>query len=86
MASNPARPTAHTQPLYESVTLCLLVAVSRLAFLGFAISGQVLPVLMFKSAWKLLWLGLVALPKAVDGDLDAATSGTGLTWVNRATT
>jgi hypothetical protein len=30
-------------------------------------------VLLFESAWKLLWLGLVALPQAVDGTLDAAT-------------
>ena len=30
--------------------------------------------LLFESAWKLLWLALVALPKAATGSLDAATT------------
>jgi len=30
-------------------------------------------VLLFESAWKVLWLGLVALPKIVDGSVDTAT-------------
>jgi hypothetical protein len=33
-------------------------------------------VLLFESAWKLLWLGLVALPKVTTGDLDPATTQT----------
>jgi hypothetical protein len=33
-----------------------------------------MPVLLFESAWKLLWLGVVALPRALDGDLDSATT------------
>ncbi len=37
---------------------------------------KLLPVLLFESTWKLLWLALVALPKAVDGSLDEATSAT----------
>ena len=67
---------AHTQPLYEGVTLCLLVAMSLLAFLGLRYPVKLLPLLLFESAWKLLWLALVALPKAVSGDLDAAISDT----------
>ena len=35
---------------------------------------QVAPVVLFKSAWKLLWLGLVAVPRATSGRLDAVTS------------
>ena len=69
----PLLPDAHTMPLYEGVTLCLLVAMSLLAFLGLRHPVKLLPVLLFESAWKLLWLGLVALPQAVDGTLDAAT-------------
>ena len=35
---------------------------------------KMLPVLLFESAWKLLWLGLVVLPKATGDRLDSATS------------
>src|SRR3954454_7140745 len=70
----PLLPHAASLPLYEGVTLCLLTAMSLLAFLGLRYPVKLLPVLLFESAWKLLWLGLVALPKAVDGNLDAATS------------
>jgi hypothetical protein len=65
---------AHTLPLFEGVTLCLLVAMSLLAFLGLRYPVKLLPLLLFESAWKLLWLALVALPKAIDGNLDKATS------------
>ena len=64
---------ARTLPLYEGVTLCLLVAMSLLAFLGLRYPVKLLPVLLFESAWKVLWLGLVALPKIVDGSVDTAT-------------
>ena len=70
----PLLPRAHTLPLYEGVTLCLLTAMSLLAFVGLRHPVRMLPVLLFESAWKLLWLALVALPRAVAGDLDAATS------------
>jgi len=70
----PLLPDAHTMPLWEGVTLCLLVAMSLLAFLGLRYPVTLLPLLLFESAWKLLWLGLVVLPKAIDGNVDAATS------------
>ncbi len=47
---------------------------SLLAFHGLRYPAKLLPLLLFESAWKLLWLGLVALPKAIDGNLDQATS------------
>ncbi|TCC45599.1 hypothetical protein E0H75_28110 [Kribbella capetownensis] len=65
---------ADTLPLYEGVTLCLLTAMSLLAFLGLRYPVKLLPVLLFESTWKLLWLALVALPTAISGDLDTATS------------
>jgi hypothetical protein len=65
---------AHTLPLYEGVTLCLLTAMSVLAFVGVRHPVKLLPILLFESGWKLLWLGLVALPRAVSGDLDPAAS------------
>jgi hypothetical protein len=61
-------------PLYEGVTLCLLTAMSLLALLGLRHPVAMLPVLLFESIWKLLWLALVALPRFVTGDLDAATT------------
>ena len=70
----PLLPDAHTLPLYEGVTLAILVAMSLLAFLGLRYPVKLLPLLLFESTWKLLWLGLVALPQSVDGNLDKATS------------
>jgi hypothetical protein len=65
---------AHSLPLYEGVTLCLLTAMSLLAFLGLLHPVKLLPLLLFESVWKLLWLALVALPQAASGDLDSATT------------
>jgi hypothetical protein len=72
----PLLPESGALPLYEGVTLCLLTAMSLLAFLGLRHPVKLLPLLLFESAWKLLWLGLIALPKAITGDLDAATTET----------
>ena len=69
----PQLPGARDLPLYEGVTLCLLTAMSLLALLGLRHPVKLLPVLLFESAWKVLWLGSVALPGAVGGDLDRAT-------------
>jgi len=65
---------AHTLPLDEGVTLCLLTAMSLLAIAGLRYPATLLPILLFESVWKLLWLSLVALPRAISGDLDAGTS------------
>lgn len=65
---------ADALPLYEGVTLCLLTAMSLLAFLGLRHPVKFLPVLLFESVWKLIWLSVVALPKATAGNLDGATT------------
>ena len=70
----PLLPDAHAMRLYEGVTLCLLVAMSLLAFLGLRYPVKLLPVLLFETTWKILWLGLVALPRSISGDVDAAMS------------
>jgi hypothetical protein len=62
--------------LYEGVTLSLLTAMSLLAFVGLRYPVRMLPVLLFETAWKLLWLSLVAFPKALAGSMDAATTDT----------
>jgi hypothetical protein len=70
----PLLPGAHNRPLYEGVTISLLIALSLLAFLGLRYPSKLLPVLLFEVIWKLLWLASVALPKARQGDLDTATT------------
>ena len=72
----PLLPEANALPLFEGVTLCLVTAMSLLAFLGLRYPVKLLPVLLFESAWKLLWLSLVAAPRAIAGELDAATTET----------
>ena len=69
----PKLPDAHSLPLYESVTLSLLTAMSLLALIGVWRPLRMLPVLLFEVIWKLLWAGLVALPQAQGGQLDDAT-------------
>ena len=72
----PHLPGAADLPRYEGITLCLLTAMSVLALLGLRYPVKMLPVLLFESAWKVLWLALVALPKVASGRLDAAASQT----------
>jgi hypothetical protein len=74
LAKWPKLPHAHTLPLYEGVTLCLLTAMSLLAFLGLRYPVKLLPILLFEAAWKLLWFGVVALPRALDGGLHGGFS------------
>jgi len=70
----PLLPHVGSLPLYEGVVTCLLTAMSLLAFLGLRYPVKLLPLLLFESAWKLIWLALVALPRAAGGNLDAATT------------
>src|SRR3954468_24223864 len=70
----PLLPGAHNRPLYEGVTISLLIALSLLAFLGLRYPSKLLPVLLFEVIWKLLWLASVALPKARQGDLEPAAT------------
>jgi hypothetical protein len=65
---------AHTLPVYEGVTLCLLTAMSLLALVGLRHPVKMLPVLLLEVTWKLIWLGLVALPASRARDLDPAMS------------
>ena len=62
--------------LMEGVANCMFVALSLLALLGVRYPLRMLPVLLFESAWKLIWLVVVALPQAISGQLDPATRTT----------
>ncbi|SIM54749.1 hypothetical protein [Micromonospora cremea] len=59
--------------LMDGTTECLLVAMSILALIGLRYPQRMLPVLLFEVAWKLLWLGIVALPLWLDNQLEGAT-------------
>jgi hypothetical protein len=61
-------------PLFEGVVAVLLTAMSLLAFLGLRYPVRLLPLLLFESLWKLIWLAVVALPAGIAGDVDAAMS------------
>jgi hypothetical protein len=67
----PLLPKAHELPFYEGITLCLLTAMSLLALLGLRYPMKLLPLLLFEALWKLIWFAVVALPRALAGDLDA---------------
>jgi|tagenome__1003787_1003787.scaffolds.fasta_scaffold20884235_1 hypothetical protein len=62
-----------TWTLTEEVVTCLLVAMSLLALLGLRYPVQMLPVLLFECAWKVIWLTVVPLPLWASHKLDPAT-------------
>jgi hypothetical protein len=59
--------------LAEGTKECLLIAMSVLALLGLRYPARMLPILLFEVAWKLLWLGVVALPLWLADNLEGAT-------------
>ncbi len=63
-------------PLFEGVVAVLLTAMSLLAFLGLRYPVRLLPILLFETLWKLIWLSVVALPALLAGDVDQAMSET----------
>lgn len=60
-------------PLMDGVKASMLAAVSVLALLGIRYPLQMLPVLLFELAWKLIWSAAVVLPLWAAGQLDPAT-------------
>ncbi len=61
--------------LKEGTVVTMLVAMSVLALLGLRYPQRMLPILLFEVGWKLTWLGTVALPLWLDGNLTGATLG-----------
>ena len=59
--------------LKEGTVVTMLVAMSLLALLGLRYPQRMLPILLFEVAWKLIWLGVVALPLWSHGNLTGAT-------------
>lgn len=69
----PELAAAETWELREGTVLTMLVAMSMLALLGLRYPQRMLPILLFEVGWKLIWLGVVALPLWLDGNLTGAT-------------
>ena len=67
----PLLPQAASQQLIEGAQLCILAAVSLLAFLGLRYPIAMLPILVFEVLWKVLWFGIVALPHLLANTIDA---------------
>lgn len=59
----------------ESIVYCILAAISLLAFVGLRHPVTMLPLLLFESAWKLIWLSAVALPAWLSDQMDDETWG-----------
>jgi hypothetical protein len=60
--------------LKEGTVECMLVAMSVLALVGLRYPLRMLPILLFEVAWKVTWLGVVALPLWLgSNELDSAT-------------
>ena len=49
----------------EGVVICLLTAMSLLAFLGFRYAVQMLPILPFEVTWKVIGIAAVAIPHLI---------------------
>ena len=70
-------------PLFEGLSTYMLVAMGLLALVGLRYPVKMVPILLFESAWKLLWLAAVALPLWTADRIDAATMEvtSSLLWV-----
>jgi hypothetical protein len=70
-------------PLMDSVVLCMLVGMSILALLGLRYPVQLIPILLFEVAWKLIWLGAVAVPLWLNHEMtpDARDLTSEILWV-----
>jgi hypothetical protein len=64
---------AQSLPVMEGVVVCLLTAMSLLAFLGLRYPIRMLPILLFEVTWKVIWIAALAVPHLVSDDMNAAT-------------
>jgi hypothetical protein len=70
----------HEKPwtLMQGVVQAMLAAMSALAVLGLRYPLQMLPLLFFEVAWKLIWLIVVAFPLWSANQMDANTFETAI--------
>lgn len=63
-------------PHLNGIVMTMLAAFSLLCALGILYPLRMLPVLLWELLWKSMWLLLIALPRWMDGSMDALTSQT----------
>ena len=61
---------------YHGIVMTMLAAFSILCALGILHPVKFLPLLLWELLWKVMWLGLIALPRWSAGTMDAATTQT----------
>ncbi len=77
LLSSTAPLLAQPQPtMMTGVARVLLVALGLLAALGIRYPLQMLPVMLFELAWKVLWMAFIGLPLWSAGRLDPANAET----------
>jgi hypothetical protein len=65
---------AASMPVMDGAIVCILTAMSLLVLLGLRYPIGMLPILLFEAIWKVLWLGVVALPHLIANDMDTPTA------------
>ena len=70
-------------PLMDSVVICMLAGMSVIAVIGLFHPVRMIPILLFEVAWKLIWLGAVALPLWLNHEMtpDARALTAEVLWV-----
>lgn len=63
-------------PRMTGVALALLGTIGLLSLLGIRYPLQMIPLLLFELAWKVIWLVAFALPRWLDGTLDEGMRST----------
>lgn len=63
-------------PRMNGVVLAMVGTIGLLSLLGLRYPLQMIPLLLFELAWKLIWLAAFALPRWLDGTLDEGMRST----------
>ncbi len=63
----------HPWPLMHGVAMSMLAALTAVAVLGLRYPLQMLPLLFFEMAWKIIWLIAIAVPLGLAHQIDADT-------------
>lgn len=63
-------------PRMNGVVLAMVGTIGLLSLLGLRYPFQMIPLLLFELAWKMVWLAAFALPRWLDGTLDEGMRST----------